>query len=142
MQIKIAASDHEIEKCYPVMAELRPHIEEQAFLALVREMEADGYRLAYLEDAGKVSAVAGYRIYLNLFLGKHLYVDDLVTAEEQRSNGYGGKLLDYLRKLANSEQCAYLHLDSGTQRHDAHRFYFREGMSIACYHFIEDLSAA
>ena len=141
MVVKIASSDAEIEKCYPVMAELRPHIAEDGFLDLVREMEVDGYRLAYLEDAGAVSAVAGYRIYRNLFLGKHLYVDDLVTSNQQRSRGHGAQLLGYLRDLAIAEDCAYLHLDSGTQRHDAHRFYFREGMSIACYHFIENLTA-
>ena len=104
MVVKIASSDAEIEKCYPVMAELRPHIAEDGFLDLVREMEVDGYRLAYLEDAGVVSAVAGYRIYRNLFLGKHLYVDDLVTSNQQRSRGHGAQLLGYLRDLAIADR--------------------------------------
>ncbi len=30
-----------------------------------------------------------------------------------------------------------MHLDSGIQRKDAHRFYEREGMSITSFHFAE-----
>jgi hypothetical protein len=30
-----------------------------------------------------------------------------------------------------------LHLDSGTQRGQTHKFYFRENMTIMAYHFLE-----
>jgi hypothetical protein len=43
----------------------------------------------------------------------------------------------WLRQLALAEGCDALDLDSGVQRHLAHRFYFRYGMQIAAYHFIE-----
>jgi hypothetical protein len=33
-----------------------------------------------------------------------------------------------------------MHLDSGIQRKDAHRFYEREGMSMASFHFVENLA--
>lgn len=33
-----------------------------------------------------------------------------------------------------------MHLDSGTQRKDAHRFYEREGMSVAGFHFVENMA--
>ena len=135
----IARTDDEIEMCFDVMSELRPHLKRETFLETTRQMEDHGFQLAYLKYRGKVVAVAGYRISLNLFLGKHLYVDDLVTAESERSKGYGERLLDWLREEARSAGCNHLHLDSGTQRRDAHRFYFREGLTISSFHFSEEL---
>ncbi len=78
---------------------------------------------------------AGFRIVEFLAWGRFLYVDDLVTAENSRSEGQGKRMLDWLASLAREEGCGQLQLDSGVQRHDAHRFYFREGMKISSYHF-------
>lgn len=64
---------------------------------------------------------------------------DLVTSEDCRSKGHGKALIDWLRDLAEKEGCTHLHLDSGTQRHRAHRFYLRQGMDIASFHFSEKL---
>ena len=38
-------------------------------------------------------------------------------------------------ELAAKEGCQQMHLDSGTQRKDAHRFYERQGMTMASFHF-------
>jgi len=135
----VAQSDAEISRCFPVLAELRPHLDAPPFLARIREMQAEGYRLAYIEDKGEVVAVAGYRIFTSLFMGTNLYVDDLVTASGSRSRGYGKILIDWLRDLARESGCTHLHLDSGTQRHRAHRFYLRQGMDITSFHFSEKL---
>ena len=87
----------------------------------------------------EVVAVAGYRIMTTLFMGRNLYVDDLVTSDKSRSKGYGKVLIGWLRDLAKASDCTHLHLDSGTQRHRAHRFYLREGLDIASFHFSEKL---
>lgn len=137
----LATTDDEITQCYTVMQELRPHLVRCDFLATVRLMQQDGYQLGYIKNESDVVAVAGFRIATNLFMGKHLYVDDLVTAEQQRSKGYGEQLIHWLRDLAKAEGCAYLHLDSGTHRGRAHKFYFAQGFSIASYHFSEKLRA-
>ncbi len=84
-------------------------------------------------------AAAGYRICRNLFMGKHLYVDDLVTAEVERSSGHGKRMIEWLRNKAVSSDCKFLHLDSGTHRGRAHKFYFQEGFTIASFHFSEEL---
>ncbi|MGE0030844.1 MAG: GNAT family N-acetyltransferase [Steroidobacteraceae bacterium] len=130
-----ASTDAEIADCYDVMAELRPHIPREQFLPLVRSMQADGYRLACIRDGGRVVAVAGYRFGTNLFAGRHLYVDDLVTADSERSRGYGRELLAWLRALAVENDCDVFHLDSGVQRKRAHAFYLREGMEQSSLHF-------
>ena len=95
----------------------------------------EGYALAYLEEKGGVKAVAGFRIMEMLARGPSLYVDDLVTDERERSKGYGDALFDWLVRQAKAKGCKQLHLDSGVQRFDAHRFYFRRRMKIDAYHF-------
>jgi GNAT superfamily N-acetyltransferase len=137
--IEHVRTDEEVLACYDVMAELRPHLARDAFLPTVRAMQKDGLRLACIRDEGRVVAVAGYRVSTNLFCGRHLYVDDLVTAESARSKGHGKALLDWLRAQAVAEDCDVFHLDSGMQRKRAHQFYLREGLEIAGYHFSERL---
>jgi GNAT superfamily N-acetyltransferase len=128
-------SDEAILACYDVMAQLRPHLARGDFLTTVRAMQKDGLRLACVRDGGRVVAVAGYRISTNLFCGRHLYVDDLVTDDAERSKGHGKELLAWLRELAVENDCDVFHLDSGVQRKRAHAFYQREGMELASYHF-------
>ena len=135
-----ARTDAEIQKCFDVMSELRTHLKREEFLDTVRHMESEGFRLAYIEDDDAVVAVAGYRIYTNLFLGKNLYVDDLVTSAQARSRGYGEQLINWLRDKAKQADCRAYHLDSGTQRGQAHKFYFNQGFTISSYHFSEQLT--
>lgn len=137
--VEHARSDEEILACYDVMAELRPQIARAEFLPTVRALQADGLRLACIRDGGRVVAVAGYRTSTNLFCGRHLYVDDLVTAESERSKGHGKALLEWLRALAVESDCDTFHLDSGVQRKRAHEFYLREGLELSSYHFSERL---
>jgi GNAT superfamily N-acetyltransferase len=134
-----AATDAAVAACFDVMAELRPRIARAEFVPRVREMEGQGYRLASLAHEGRVVCVAGYRVASNFHLGRHLYVDDLVTAQAYRGKGLGRQMLDWLRAEARALGCDYLHLDSGTQRLDAHRFYFCHGMTIGAFHFYERL---
>lgn len=136
---QLAKSDNEIERCFDVMSELRTHLDKNEFLNTVRAIQEQGYQLAFIEGNGKVVAVAGFRISTNLFMGKHLYVDDLVTASSERSKGYGKILIMWLRNEAKKHNCQYLHLDSGTHRGQAHKFYFAQGLTIASYHFSEQL---
>lgn len=136
---KRAITDQEIENCFEVMSELRTNLRKSDFVKTIRHMESEGYRLAFIEDHGKIVSVAGFRTYTNLFMGKHLYVDDLVTAENARLKGYGEQMVNWLRNVAMKEACTFFHLDSGTQRGEAHRFYFKQGFTIASYHFSEAL---
>jgi GNAT superfamily N-acetyltransferase len=133
--IRLATTDDEVQRCFPVMQQLRTHLREQDFLATIRRQEAGGFRLAFLEDDGHVRAVAGFRVMDNLFSGRVLYVDDLVTDEAARSRGHGGALLAWLVDQARSADCRSLELDSGVQRFDAHRFYLTNRMAISAHHF-------
>jgi GNAT superfamily N-acetyltransferase len=134
--IEIAASDEQILATYDVMSQLRPHIPVSDYVRIVRMQQAEsGYQLAALKEGGRVISVGGFRISHSLAMGKYLYVDDLVTDERRRSQGAGKAMFDWLVMHARDEQCRVLHLDSGVQRHHAHRFYLRERMDIVSYHF-------
>ena len=135
MTVRLATSDDAITRCFRVMQQLRPHLQSHEFVDTVRRQEAGGFHLAFVEDAGDVKAVAGYRIMDNLFSGRILYVDDLVTDESARSRGYGKRLLDWLIDQARAEGCKSLELDSGVHRFDAHRFYLTNRMVISSHHF-------
>jgi len=141
-RIAIAEAVEDIRRCFPVMRELRTHITDaEDFVQRVKQQQKQGYRLAFLEAEGEVSAVAGYRFLESLFSGKNLYVDDLVTRDSDRSRGFGGELLDWLIEQARKNACESFELDSGVQRFDAHRFYFTKRMSISSYHFRIKLEA-
>ncbi|MDF1553964.1 MAG: GNAT family N-acetyltransferase [Deferrisomatales bacterium] len=140
MGIRTATTDTDIAACYPVMRELRPQVPESEFVSRVRSQEQRGYRLAVVDDGDGIVGVAGFRIAENLAWGRFLYVDDLVVLDTQRSRGCGARLLAWLRDRAVAEGCQQLHLDSGLQREAAHRFYEREGMAKAGFHFAEALT--
>ena len=139
MRIVLAETDPDIARCFPVMQQLRPHLIETEFVARVRRMQRENFHLAFVDDQNVARAVAGYRYYEKLFSGKNLYVDDLVTDSSQRSRGHGRALLAWLIAQARAHGCDNFELDSGVQRFEAHRFYFRERMHISSYHFIVPL---
>lgn len=139
-RIAIARTKAQIQRCFPVMVQLRPLLEEKYFTARIHRQQKEGYHLVFLEDAGEIHSVAGFRIAEFLVYGKMLYVDDLVTRESSRSKQWGGKLFDWLTAYARKQGCAELHLDSGVQRFGAHRFYLRKGMNITAHHFGMKLS--
>ena len=136
MIIQNAETDEQIAATFDVMHQLRPHLERDGYVALIRGlMASDGFRLAAAVDEGEVRAVAGYRFMNMLYCGRILYLDDLVADERVRSRGYGKALLDWLKEEGRSAGCSELQLISRTIREQAHRFYFREEFGIECFHF-------
>ncbi len=135
MAIREVKSDEEILACYPVVAQLRSNVEQHEFLDRVHDQQKAGYQLVFAEDGGRVIAVAGYRISNSLAWGRYLYVEDLVTVGLDRSSGHGQALMDWLVARAEKRKCDSFHLDSGVQRHAAHRFFLRNRMSITSHHF-------
>jgi GNAT superfamily N-acetyltransferase len=118
------------------MSQLRPDLARERYLSTVRElMASEGLRLLALADAGEVRAVATYRVMTMLYCGRLLYVDDLVTDARVRSRGYGSQLVARLKQEAAALGCREIQLISRTIREQAHRFYFREGFGIECFHF-------
>jgi GNAT superfamily N-acetyltransferase len=140
-EIQKASTAEQIRSCYKIMRQLRPHLtEEQAFIEQVQRQLTEGYHLAYCKDEEEVRALAGFRFLEFLAWGKVLYIDDLITDTETRKNGHGGKLLKWVIEQAKEEKCDQVHLDSGPQRHDAHRLYLNHGFKIIGHHFALDFN--
>jgi GNAT superfamily N-acetyltransferase len=127
-----------LEKAERVHRQLRPQLPADYALRL-REIFAAGGRMALAVEKGDgeedVVSVALWRLIENTYEGRRLYVDDLVSDAARRSRGAGRHLLGWLEDKAGSLGCDALALDSGVQRQDAHRFYFREKMTIFAYSF-------
>jgi len=49
MTIQTAETDKDILKCWKALKELRPHLVEGNFLAMMKEMIAESYRLDFIE---------------------------------------------------------------------------------------------
>jgi GNAT superfamily N-acetyltransferase len=141
-QIRRATSDEDIRRCFPVLQQLRPALDAAALVPQVRRMERRGFELAFVESESIVRAVAGYRIVELLRTGPMLIIDDLVTDAAGRSAGHGRALFEWLCAEARAQGCSVVELDSGVQRHEAHRFYFRERMHVLGYHLSLDLRPA
>jgi GNAT superfamily N-acetyltransferase len=134
-KIQIATTPGEIDRCFPVMSQLRPLLVAGEFFARVQAQQTEGYQLAFLEYQKAIVSVAGFRLQNMLSSGKTLYVDDLVTDAAARSQGHGEAMLQWLIALAREADCDTFSLDSGTHRQDAHAFYLRERLRITSFHF-------
>jgi GNAT superfamily N-acetyltransferase len=119
--------------------QLRPNLPHK-YVHKMQTIFAQGGRMCVAVQSSAVVGAAVYRIYENTADGLHMYVDDLITDENQRSTGVGAKLMDHLQRIARAANCQKITLDSGTWRHDAHKFYFREGMVVTSFHFGKSLS--
>jgi GNAT superfamily N-acetyltransferase len=108
-KISPAISTEEITECFSVVKELRTHLELADFVTQVqRQQQQFNYQLVYLRADGIVRAVAGFRISESLAWGKFLYVDDLVSRSDSRSQGYGTHLFNWLVDYARSKNAHFL----------------------------------
>ena len=117
-----------------VHRQLRPHLPAD-YAARMRQIFAGGGRMAVAARGEQVLGLAVWR-HTHKTFATELYVDDLVTDEAQRSTGVGRALLGLCERRGRELGAETLSLDSGTQRQQAHKFYFREGMVVSSFHFV------
>lgn len=122
-----------------VHRQLRPHLPAD-YRRRMEEVFAGGAEMAVAVHAGQVVGVAVFRVIEKTFTGRELYCDDLVTDEAMRSKGAGKAMIAYMERVGRSRHCDVLALDSGTQRQQAHKFYFREGLVVGSFHFSKRIS--
>jgi GNAT superfamily N-acetyltransferase len=124
LTIKELQSQNEILAAFPIMKQLRTHLDEKMYLDLVLDAKGeDSYRLFALIDEGEIVAVTGFKPMITLYYGRFVWVCDLVTDTTKRSKGYGEKLLAFVHEWALENNYTSVALSSGLQRTNAHRFY-------------------
>ncbi len=121
-----------------VHRQLRPLLPAN-YAERMKQVFASGAEMAVAVVGGQVAGVTVFRVIEKTFSGRELYCDDLVTDEKRRSKGVGRALVAYMEEVGRGRGCDILALDSGTQRQQAHKFYFREQMPITAFHFSKKL---
>ncbi|GAB3326846.1 GNAT family N-acetyltransferase [Haloplanus salinarum] len=138
--VRELTTEAEWRAAFPVLSQLREHLSEDQFIDRLRRMHEEGYRLFALFRRGEAVSVAGVALRTNFYNGRHLFVYDLVTRTDRRSEGHGSRLMAFLEDWARERNCESITLESGLWRSDAHRFYEDElGMERFCYTFKKEL---
>ena len=122
--VKELQFQQEILEAFPVMKQLRTHLDEHSYLDLVLDAQKnDNYKIYALYDHDEIVAVTGFKPMITLYYGRFVWVCDLVTDTRKRSKGYGETLLTFVHEWAKEHNYESVALSSGLQRTDAHRFY-------------------
>ena len=138
--IRLAKTEADLRRCLPALLTLRPHLSEEAALAMLHEQQAhERFSVAFvdLDSNAPAPAVITYRQMTLLVSGKTIYIDDLTTLPQARGNGYAGALLDFVIDQAQQAGYQTVSLDSGQNptRYDAHRLYLNKRFNITSHHF-------
>ena len=118
---------------------LRPALDEESLLRVLAEGADAGLRYHGAVVDSRCVGVAGWRMLTNTAFGRCAYIEDLVVDPVSRSAGVGRALLAFVTDEAVARGAAALRLDSAVHRAEAHRFYFRERMHVAAFHFLRRL---
>ncbi len=135
MKVYFLEKNSDYSAVLKVLLQLRSNYNLDTLSAQIAKQQLDGYQIAYVKTSNNILAVAGFSIGEKLAWGKHIYIEDLVTNSQHRSSGVGKFFIDWFKAYALKNSCKQIHLDSGVQRFPAHKFYLREGFSIASHHF-------
>jgi GNAT superfamily N-acetyltransferase len=135
----------ETHRVAPALLELRTDAGPlERLIERVDSQRASGYRVvgAFEDGDEDAQAVIGFKVTENLAWGSYLYIEDVVTRASGRGKGHAPAVMSWVLDAGRTAGCASVHLNSGTNRRGAHRFYFNSGLGIAAYHFAMDLAQA
>jgi ribosomal protein S18 acetylase RimI-like enzyme len=124
---------------FEIMKQLRTHLPFETYQQYLTQMQKEGYELWAYHHDGKILGLMSTRIYTDLVRGPHLYIDDLVVDQEQRSKGIGQKLLYYGEELTRKLGLTTLRLCTGLDNEEGKRFYNREGWTERAYAFVKKI---
>ncbi len=131
MEFRSIRTVGEARNVFPVMKELRDHLDEQSFLKLFSVAQSEsGYTLIGAHEGQDCLGLMGFRILSDFVHGRHLYVDDLVVSEKFRSKGLGSRLLEEAKRIAEGSDCKLLRLCTGIQNEKGKAFYERNGWAL------------
>lgn len=133
-------NNRDLELAYPIMHQLRSHLSFEEFKDLLSKMIKENYELWAAFENNQIVGLVSVRLYTDLVRGTHLYIDDLVTDQKQRSKGLGAKLLKHVEKLSKDSGCESLRLCCALSNESANKFYKREGWSERSLAFVKKTS--
>lgn len=108
---------------FPVVSQLRKHLNLGEFIDIVKAMKPGGYRMVCLYENEEIVSYAGFAKLVNLYYGEHIWVYDLITDENKRGTGYGKLLLLAIEKYACDSGLSCIALSTRVQNEKAQKFY-------------------
>jgi GNAT superfamily N-acetyltransferase len=105
---------------FPIIAQLRPRLIAEEFLAQARRQSHSGYEHVGAFHDGRLIGVLGMRPVHTLVRGPYLHVDDIIIEESERRSGGGRALMAYAEADATARGMTAVFLDA---RPDAIAFY-------------------
>lgn len=131
ISLGVLSSEKDLNAAFQILRELRPHLTLATYHSIYEMAKSrDEYTLVGGFREGTLVAVMGYRVLFDYVHGKHLYIDDLVTAEGYRSQGIGALLLKEAETIAKQLECTGLRLCTGTENEGGKKFYERENWTL------------
>ncbi|WP_338752754.1 GNAT family N-acetyltransferase [Bacillus sp. FJAT-52991] len=128
-------NEHQWKQAFPLMTQLRPALTMERYLDLLPKMAEEDYHMFAMVEGENMLALAGVGLVTNLYNGYHVFLYDLVVDENQRSNGLGADMLEFVHKWGKSQGAEYVSLESALHREAAHRFYETHEYDKWCYSF-------
>jgi GNAT superfamily N-acetyltransferase len=113
---------------------------EEQYRGMLEKMIPMNYKQLAAYSEGKCIALSGFWIGTKLWCGTYLELDNVVVAEEFRSQGVGKLLSDYLENKAKEINSTILVLDAYVNNYGAHRFYYNQGYVPKGFHFVKILN--
>jgi GNAT superfamily N-acetyltransferase len=112
---------------FPIVVQLRPHLDKEEFVRRVRRQTHNGYELIGAFRDGRLIGLLGVRPVHTLMRGAHLHVDDIVVEEAEQKSGCGRALMKYAEEDAKARGMNLVFLDA---RAEAIDFYKRIGFVL------------
>ncbi|CAF1575337.1 unnamed protein product [Rotaria magnacalcarata] len=126
-----------LPSCLSVHAQLRPNLSKLTSEDYVQH--SNGLHICGIirkfESETTVLALAVYRTFLTTFDTIRFEIDDIVVDEKERNHGLGTRLLNDLIKKTKEYGATKILVHCDPTNTDAHRFFFRFGLTIYVFEF-------
>lgn len=105
--------------------------------------EKDYFRCLVAEDEQQeIIGIATYFFAFYTWVGKSLYLDDLIVKQSARGQGIGTQLLDAVINIAKEENCKRVRWLVSDWNHSAIEFYKKRGVEMDTESYVCDLNLA
>ena len=120
---------------YSLIKLLSPSLTKSTYKKYLLEMIPHNYFQVIGVQDDITIAVSGYWIATKIYSGRYLEIDNFIVREEYRSKGIGKKMIQWMEKEAQKQECKCIMLDAYVQNYQAHKFYYANGYKALGFHY-------
>ena len=139
MQILELTTKEAMLEQLPIIQQLYSDFTIEKYESLLNEMLPINYKQVIIKENNETLGLAGFWIASKLWCGRYLELDNVIVHPNQRSQGIGKILTNYLVDKAIENDCNMAVLDAYTTNFAAHKFYINHGFVPKGFHFVKYL---